>query len=183
MKWSKQPKVNPELMNLQPAVILLTGLSGSGKTTLAQALSKVIRKKGATPVILDGDDIRKIFGTTGFDEISRKQHNLRVGSLAAVLEEQGHVVIIALIAPYEDVRAQMKAMCSRFFEVYLSTPLEVCIQRDPKDLYKKAISGEIKDFTGVSAPYFPPAKPDLELNTAELGIEECTGMLADLIFE
>lgn len=163
--------------NIQPCVIFLTGLSGSGKTTLANKLSDLLKEKGITPILLDGDEIRNILQVTGFDEASRKKHNLSVGSLAALLESQGHIVIVALIAPYSDTRNQVRTMCRNFTEVYLSTNIKVCIERDTKGLYKKAMAGEIKEFTGISAPYQPPQNPELVLDTAVISAEEAAAKI------
>lgn len=161
----------------RPAVIFLTGLSGSGKTTIAKALVEKYKKKGIVPVLLDGDEIRKVIHQTGFDEDSRKKHNLNVGYMASLLESQGNVVIVSLISPYIDTRNEIRAMCKKFIEVYVSTDINVCIQRDPKGLYAKAIAGEIKDFTGISAPYHAPENPELLLDTNVLSVAACTGKI------
>jgi len=158
----------------KPAVIFLTGLSGSGKTTIAKALVEKYKKKGVVPVLLDGDEIRKVIHQTGFDEESRKKHNLNVGYMASLLESQGKVVIVSLISPYLDTRNEIRAMCKKFIEVYVCTDINICIQRDPKGLYAKAIAGEIKDFTGVSAPYYAPENPEVLLDTNVLSIAVCT---------
>lgn len=163
----------------KPAVIFLTGLSGSGKTTIARALVEKYKTKGILPVLLDGDEIRKVIHQTGFDEESRKKHNLNVGYMASLLESQGNVVIVSLISPYIDIRNEIRNMCNRFIEVHVNTDIKVCIERDPKGLYAKAIAGEIKDFTGISAPYYAPENPELLLDTAVLGIATC----ADKIFK
>jgi len=152
----------------EPAVVFLTGLSGAGKTTIAKVLIEKLRKKGVTPILLDGDEIRKAIHLDGFDESSRKRHNLNVGYMAKLLESQGKIVIVSLISPYEDIRNQIRAMCNKFIEVYVSTDISICIERDPKGLYKKALSGEIPEFTGLTAPYFAPKKPELVLDTATL---------------
>lgn len=123
--------------------------------------------------MLDGDEIRNVIKLTGFDEESRKKHNLNVGSMAKLLEAQGNLVIVSLISPYQEIRKQIRSMCNRFIEVYVATSLSLCIKRDPKGLYKKALSGEIKDFTGISAPYEPPEHPELVLDTATATAEEC----------
>lgn len=161
----------------KPAVIFLTGLSGSGKTTIAKALVEKYKTKGVVPVLLDGDEIRKVIHQTGFDEESRKKHNLNVGYMASLLESQGTVVIVSLISPYKDTRNEIRAMCKKFIEVYVSTDISVCIQRDPKGLYAKALAGEIKDFTGISAPYYAPDNPEVLLDTAELSIIACTNKI------
>lgn len=168
-------------VNIQPCVIFLTGLSGSGKTTIANKLSAVLKEKDITPVLLDGDEIRNILQVTGFDEASRRKHNLSVGALASLLEKQGHLVIVALIAPYSDVRNHVRAMCNNFTEVYLSTDINICIERDTKGLYKKAIAGEIREFTGISAPYQPPLNPELVLDTAMMSVEEAAEKIISCI--
>ncbi len=162
---------------ITPSVIFLTGLSGSGKTTIATAVQQQLKEEGILPVMLDGDEIRKITGFSGFDEESRKKHNLHVGYMASLLEAQGNIVIVALISPYEDVRNKIRKMCNHFIEVYVSTDIKTCIERDPKGLYKKAISGEIKDFTGISAPYYAPANPEIIIDTAILSVEDCTNKI------
>ena len=158
--------------NASPAVIFLTGLSGSGKTTIAKALMKKLQEKGVVPVLLDGDEIRNVIKQTGFDEQSRKNHNLNVGYMASLLETQGNFVIVSLISPYADTRNTIRGMCKNFKEVYVSTDIKVCIERDTKGLYAKAISGEIKEFTGISAPYFPPTDPEVNIDTAKSSVQE-----------
>ena len=126
-------------------VIWLTGLSGSGKTTIAKSLQIALQIRGIEPVMLDGDEIRGAMQLRGFDEQSRKTHNHYVGYMASIFEKRGHVVIVSLISPYADIRNQIRSICRNFMEVYVATPLETCIQRDPKGLYQKALAGEIKD--------------------------------------
>lgn len=164
-----------------PAVVLLTGLSGSGKTTLAGSVADTLKKRGILPVIMDGDDIRSWLQVKGFDAESRKEHNLAVGRWAALLESQGHIVLVALIAPFAEVRNQIRSFCRNFIEVHLCTSLEVCRARDTKGLYQKASSGELKEFTGISAPYFAPENPELKLDTALLDIDECTERILEKI--
>ena len=159
-------------LHAKPAVIFLTGLSGSGKTTIAKALMKKLQQKGIVPVLLDGDEIRNVIKQTGFDEQSRKNHNLNVGYMASLLESQGNFVIVSLISPYEDTRNTIRGMCKNFKEVYVSTDIKICIERDSKGLYAKAINGEIKDFTGISAPYFPPKNPEVNIDTATSTVQE-----------
>jgi len=156
----------------RPAVIFFTGLSGSGKTTIARALMAKFRKNGIEPVLLDGDEIRQAINQTGFDEYSRKNHNLNVGYMASLLEAKGHFVIVSLISPYEETRDTIRRMCKNFKEVYVSTLLEVCIRRDTKGLYAKALNGEIMEFTGISSPYFPPKNPEVTIDTDQLSIDK-----------
>lgn len=167
--------------NVSPAVVFLTGLSGSGKTTIAQKVIEKLRKKGFAPVLLDGDEIRDAIKLTGFDEESRKRHNLNVGYMAKILESQGKIVIVSLISPYDDIRKQIRGMCNKFIEVHVATDITVCIERDHKGIYQKAISGEIKDFTGISAPYYPPQNPELLLDTASMTTEACAAEIINLL--
>lgn len=163
------------------SVIWLTGLSGSGKTTIAKSLQIALQIRGIEPVMLDGDEIRNSMQLRGYDEQSRKTHNHYVGYMASIFEKRGHTVIVALISPYAEIRNQIRSLCNRFIEVHVSTQLETCIQRDPKGLYKKALAGELKDFTGVSAPYEAPLHPDISLDTATTHLDECTDQLLDLL--
>lgn len=163
----------------RPAVIWFTGLSGSGKTTIANNLMEKFKSKSAVPVLLDGDEIRHAIRQSGFDHDSRRKHNLNVGYISSLFEKQGNIVIVALISPYEDIRNEIRAMCTNFIEVYVTTSLEVCIERDVKGLYKKAIAGEIKNFTGISDPYFPPTKPEVKIDTSEMTVEACVNKIFD----
>ncbi|MEO6537775.1 MAG: adenylyl-sulfate kinase [Ferruginibacter sp.] len=119
--------------NATPAVIFLTGLSGSGKTTTAKELLKKFQQKGNVPAMLDGDEIRNVIKQTGFDERSRKNHNLNVGFMASLLQAQGNFVIVALISPYEDTRNTIRGLCKNFKEVYISTDIKVCMKKIPRD--------------------------------------------------
>lgn len=162
------------VLHVRPAVIWLTGLSGAGKSTIAYHLIKQFKLLGTAPVILDGDQIRRSLKQNKFDETSRKAHNLHVGKMAAGLEEKGKVVIVSLISPYADIRDQIRSFCQNFIEVYINTPLDLCIHRDPKGLYKKALSGEIQNFTGLTAPYFPPTNPEITICTDGMSVLQCS---------
>ncbi len=157
----------------KPAVIWLTGLSGAGKTTIANNLMEKFKSKSVVPVMLDGDEIRQAIRQTGFDRESRKKHNLNVGFIASLFEKQGNIVIVALISPYEDVRNEIRKMCTNFIEVHVSTELNVCIERDVKGLYKRAIAGELINFTGISDTYDVPSNAEVVIDTAQLSTEEC----------
>lgn len=166
---------------MKKGVVWLTGLSGAGKTTIANNLVAALRKNDCYPILLDGDIIRAVLQHNGFDEISRKEHNRMVGRLAKLLEQHQHLVIVALISPYREIRDEIRKRCDRFIEVYVSTDLETCSKRDSKGLYKKAIAGEISNFTGISAPYEKPLQPELELSTSLLTQEECTKLLLNYL--
>jgi len=168
---------NRQKSSPEPAVIWLTGLSGAGKTTIAGCLNELFRESGINPVLLDGDEIRKKLNVRDYDEESRKKHNLYIGYLASILEKEGKVVIVSLISPYSEIRDEVRKMCINFIEVYVSTKLEICIQRDTKGQYAKAVKGEIRDFTGVSAPYFPPACPEITVDNGSLTYRKCTEII------
>jgi len=165
---------------LQPAVIWITGLSASGKTTIAISLVEEFKKQNIQPELLDGDEIRDKLELHAFDEESRKKYNHTVGSMAAELERKGKIVIVSLISPYNDVRNAIRKICANFIEVYLSTSIATCMERDPKGLYRKALNGEIKDFTGVSAPYEIPQHPELILDTSCTDVDQCRNSIMKL---
>jgi len=151
-----------------PKVIWITGLSGSGKSTIAQELAKTLIDRTNQVRILDGDELRTtICKDLGFSEADRKENVRRAGEAAKKLINEGHTVIAALISPYAEDRQKVREMFEKdqFIEVYIDAPIEVCIQRDPKGLYAKAIKGEIKNFTGINSPYQAPTKPDIRITT------------------
>ena len=154
------------------AVIWFTGLSGAGKSTLARETYRRLSEAGIGAELLDGDAIRA-FSPTGFGRVDREAHVRRVGFLASRLEHHGVTVICALISPYAQSREWVREMCTRFVEVHVCTPLEECERRDPKGLYASARRGEIREFTGLDAPYEAPRNPDLVIDTTEVSIDEC----------
>ena len=170
---------------MKPGVIFFTGYSGAGKTTIGKELQDRLVKSGQKVIILDGDEIRNFFPNTGFDEASRKRHNLNVGYMASFFEKQGMICIVTLIAPYADIRNEIRKSCSRFFEVYVNTTLQDCEKRDPKGLYKKVRNGEIKDFTGIheTAPYEPPVNPEIKLDTSKNDLDSCTKQIISFLWQ
>lgn len=162
--------------------IWITGLPCSGKTTLAVALYAALCTRQPT-VILDGDEIRKtLCSDLDYSERGRFENVRRVGSLCTILNNQGVVVIAALVSPNNTLRELARTLVGgAFFEVFLSCPLAVCISRDTKGLYKKAIAGEIELFTGISAPYQAPANPELVLDSSKLSLsDEVSAVLGKL---
>ena len=168
-------------------VVWLTGLSGAGKSTLAIAAEDRLFRKGYQVYALDGDNVRHgLNATLGFSPEDRAENIRRVGEVAALFAEAGFIVLTAFISPYRSDRARARAAAERaspagFHEVYLQAPLAVCEARDPKGLYRRARAGEIADFTGVSAPYETPERPDLTVETGDRTVEQSVQTLIDYI--
>jgi adenylylsulfate kinase len=155
-------------------VVWLTGLSGSGKSTIAVDLEKRLCERGVRTYILDGDNIRHgLNKNLGFSPADRTENIRRIGEVAKLFTDAGVVALTAFISPYRADRDQVRAIMAAgdFVEVHVDCPVEVCEQRDVKGLYKKARAGEIKEFTGISAPYEAPEKAELVINTAGQSVE------------
>lgn len=166
---------------LAPAVIWLTGLPGAGKTTIAQRVGAGLRTRGVPVEQLDGDAVRAVFPGTGFSRAERDAHVRRIGFMASRLEAHGVFVVASFVSPYREARAAARALCRRFVEVYVATPLDECERRDPKGMYARARRGEITSFTGVDDPYEPPTAPELTLDTAAIGPDEAAGRILALL--
>lgn len=152
--------------------IWLTGLSGSGKTTISEALIEHFKDKRYIES-MDGDEIRKgLSKNLGFSKEDRNEHNERVIFCAKLLARNGVIVNVALISPYRKTRAFAKDEIQNMMEVFVKAPIETCIERDPKGLYKKALAGEIKNFTGIDDPYEEPLEPDLVVETDKESVDE-----------
>ncbi|MGB3634051.1 MAG: adenylyl-sulfate kinase [Rubrobacteraceae bacterium] len=150
-----------------------TGLSGAGKTTIAEIVERELHDRARRVEVLDGDIVRtNLSKGLGFSREDRIVNVLRIGFVANLLTRNGVGVIVSAISPYKEARDQVRRRVVDFVEVFVDAPLEVCAERDVKGLYKKAFAGEIKEFTGVSDPYEPPAAPDLTLKTEEETPEE-----------
>ncbi|AUS05849.1 adenylyl-sulfate kinase [Pseudotamlana carrageenivorans] len=158
-------------------LIFFTGLSGSGKSTLANALEERLNSEKKHTYVLDGDNVRRgINQNLGFSPEDRSENNRRIGEISKLFIDAGLVVLAAFVAPYQKDRQFIKDTVTpeNFVEVFVNTSLEVCEQRDVKGLYKKARAGEIKNMTGISAPYEAPINPDVEvshLNTIEESVD------------
>jgi len=162
----------------------LTGLSGSGKSTLANGLHQKLFEIGMHSIVLDGDNTRLgINKDLGFSNIDRIENIRRVAEITKLFVQTGHIVITAFISPFEKNRIQAKEIISKndFLEVFVDSSIETCEKRDVKGLYKKARSGEIKDFTGISSPYEKPNNSDIYINTNKLSISESVELLFEQI--
>ncbi|MBX9899786.1 MAG: adenylyl-sulfate kinase [Burkholderiaceae bacterium] len=167
------------------AIIWITGLSGSGKSTLAYALEQRLYQMGCRTFVLDGDNMRQgLCGDLGFSEEDRKENIRRVGETAKLFYEAGLIVIAAFISPKKEERDRVRALvpAGDFIEVYCECPLEICEQRDPKGLYKKARLGKIKNFTGLSAPYEAPVLMEISINSVELNVSASVENLIEFLF-
>lgn len=169
------------LMSQVPLLVWFTGLSGSGKSTMANMLESELHDRGYKTYILDGDNIRQgLCNDLTFTEKDRKENIRRVGEVSKLFIDSGVIVLSAFVSPFAKDRAHVKSVIgsSKFVEVFVDCPIEVCEQRDVKGLYKMAREGKIKNFTGVSSPFENPEKPDLILKTAEV---DSKILLSDLL--
>lgn len=166
------------------AVVWLTGLPASGKSTLAMALERRLFDLGWRAYTLDGDNVRRgLNADLGFSPDDRQENIRRIGEVAALFADAGTVCITAFISPYREDRARARAAAGphRFFEVHVNSDLATCERRDPKGHYRKARAGLLRDFTGVDAPYEPPANPDLEIDTGARAIDVSVAQLLDYV--
>ena len=156
-------------------IVWLTGLSGAGKSTIAMAMERRLFDEGNQVYVLDGDIVRTgLCEDLGFSSADRTENIRRIGEVARIMANAGLLVVVAFISPFRADRDRVRACmpAGRFTEVYVSTPLEVCEQRDTKGLYAKARAGELTDFTGISSPYEEPLSPEVEIPTERLSVEE-----------
>jgi len=165
-------------------VVWLTGLSGSGKSTLAHGIESELFNRSVHAYVLDGDNVRHgLNGNLGFSPEDRVENIRRVAEVAKIMADCGIVVITAFISPYRQdrLRAREITLASGvdFVEIYVNTPLNVCEQRDPKNLYKKARAGEIAQFTGIDAPYEAPESPDITLGTEKATVSESVALILE----
>ncbi|MEZ4887091.1 MAG: adenylyl-sulfate kinase [Chitinophagales bacterium] len=171
------------LLKQKAIVLWMTGLSGSGKSTIAQGLEQLLHQKGYLTKVLDGDNIRMgINNNLGFSEEDRTENIRRIGEVAKLFLECGVITICSFVSPTKAIRQQAKDIVGStdFLEVYINAPLAVCEERDVKGLYKKARAGQIKNFTGIDAPFEAPEN-GLEIRTDQTTIEEAVTQVFDYI--
>lgn len=172
------------LLGQRGVMIWFTGLSGSGKSTIALGVERELHKKGILCRILDGDNIRAgINSNLGFSAEDRRENIRRIAEVGKLFVETGIVTLAAFVSPTEEYRQMARNIIGEadFKEVYVSTPLQECERRDVKGLYARARRGEIKDFTGISAPFEAPSSPELDLDTSRLTLEECVRQVVEII--
>jgi adenylylsulfate kinase len=176
------PEERARLLEQKGATLWFTGLSGSGKSTIAYTLEHALVQNGHLAYVLDGDNIRHgLNSNLGFSPQDREENIRRIGEVARLFADCGVLTMTSFISPYRADRDKVRAIHARdqlpFIEVYAATPIETCEQRDPKGLYKKARAGQIKDFTGVSAPYEPPLNPEVTIDAATTSPQEAAVVL------
>lgn len=174
------PGERQQALRQRPLTVWLTGLSGSGKSTLATALDLRLMRSGHFSYVLDGDNVRHgLNSDLGFSPADRKENIRRIAEVARLMNDAGLIVITAFISPYREDRASARAIIgAEFFrEIYVSTPLTICEQRDPKGLYQKARQGQLAEFTGISAPYEAPQQADLTIDTSSGTSDACVERL------
>ncbi|AMA52251.1 adenylyl-sulfate kinase [Bacillus inaquosorum] len=166
------------------SILWLTGLSGSGKSTIANAAARELFEQGYQVIVLDGDNIRHgLNKDLGFSDEDRKENIRRIGEVAKLFVQQGTIVLTAFISPFREDREQVRQLveAGEFNEVYIKCDLDICEQRDPKGLYKKARNGEIPFFTGIDSPYEEPEAPELVLDSGQHDREECKNQLIEFV--
>jgi adenylylsulfate kinase len=168
-----------KLLKQKSKLLWFTGLSGSGKSTVANALDKSLNKIGKLTYLLDGDNVRLgINSDLGFSIEDRKENIRRIGEIGKLFVDGGSITLASFISPLKEDREMVrKALGEDFIEVFVDCPLEECEKRDPKNLYKKARAGEIKEFTGISSPYERPENPEVTVHTDTQTIEECVDVI------
>jgi len=183
-KITKEDRV--KLLNQKGATIWLTGLSGSGKSTIAVELEHALIENRHQAYILDGDNIRHgLNKNLGFSPEDRTENIRRIGEVAKLFTEANIITIAAFVSPYREDRDNVRKLLGHgeFVEIYVNCSLEVCETRDTKGLYKKARAGEVKDFTGISAPYEEPLNPELTIDSSKLSVEESTREILNYLEE
>ncbi len=174
------------LTGQKPVCIWLTGLSACGKSTIAMALEQVLIERKRLAYVLDGDNIRHgLNKNLGFTPEDRTENIRRIGEVSKLFVDSGMIVITSFISPYKDDRNMVRDFLEdgEFIEIFVDAPVEVCAERDPKGLYKKAMAGEIKGFTGVSpdAPYEAPDSPEIHIDSANKNVDQCVDQIVEYL--
>jgi bifunctional enzyme CysN/CysC len=172
------------LKNQKPAVVWLTGLSGAGKSTIANIVEKKLARMNRHTFLLDGDNVRHgLNKDLGFTDADRVENIRRVGEVSKLMTDAGLIVITAFISPFRSERDMVRQMIQsgEFYEIHIDTSLAAAEERDVKGLYKKARSGQLKNFTGIDSPYEPPVAPELRIDTTQLTAEQAADAIIALL--
>jgi bifunctional enzyme CysN/CysC len=167
-----------------PCVLWFTGLSGAGKSTIANFVESELYRRGNFTYLLDGDNVRHgLNRDLGFTDADRVENIRRVAEVARLMADAGLIVLVSFISPFRSERQMARGLFEegRFLEVFVDTPLEVAEERDPKGLYRKARSGELRNFTGIDSPYEPPEDPQLRIDTTALAPEQCAALVVGVL--
>lgn len=181
--WNQQyitKNKREELLFQKPCIIWFTGLSASGKSTLANGIEVELFKRSCKTYLLDGDNVRHgLNKDLGFSEADRIENIRRIGEVSKLFVDSGLIVLTAFISPFKSDRQIAKSLVGydEFIEVFVDTPIEICEQRDPKGLYKKARDGAIKNFTGIDSPYETPEEPQIHIKTENKTVQECVDIV------
>ncbi|MBQ1223165.1 MAG: adenylyl-sulfate kinase [Oscillospiraceae bacterium] len=186
MRWSGgslSAEERTRITGRKGLVVWMTGLSGSGKTTIAEETERRLLAEGIPAFILDGDKLRHgLCNDLGFSDADRSENIRRTAESAKLFRDSGTVAVVTLISPFRSARdAARKIVGDDFVETYVKASLDACISRDPKSLYKKALAGEIRSFTGIDSPYEEPENSDLVLDTESMSEEDCVEALISAI--
>ncbi len=174
-----------KILKQRGILLWFTGLSGSGKSTVATMLEQRLHDKGKLTYILDGDNVRHgLNKDLGFSSGDRIENIRRIAELSKLFVDAGIITIATFISPFIDEREKVKRLLGEDFkEIYVECPLEICENRDPKGIYKKARQGKIKDFTGIDSPYEKPLNADITIHTNENSLEECTSQIINYLYK
>ncbi|MCP4696185.1 MAG: adenylyl-sulfate kinase [Gammaproteobacteria bacterium] len=173
-----------ELNGHNSVVLWFTGLSGSGKSTLAHALEEELYQKGCRTFVLDGDNVRHgLCGDLGFSDADRTENIRRISEVSNLLVDAGQILLTAFISPFRADREKARNLVGNddFIEIYCRCSLEICEERDVKGLYRRARSGELKEFTGISSPYEEPLRPELIIDSGTDSLEKCVAQILEYL--
>jgi bifunctional enzyme CysN/CysC len=177
-------RARSDAMNQRARVVWLTGLSGAGKSTIANLIESELHRRGHYTYLLDGDNVRHgLNADLGFTQADRVENIRRVAEVAKLMVDAGLIVLVSFISPFRAERQMARALFEpdEFLEVFVDVPLEVAEQRDPKGLYKKARSGQLKNFTGIDSPYEPPQNAEIRIDTTACTAQEAARMVIELL--
>lgn len=184
--WNITKEDRCKIKGHRSAIIWFTGLPSSGKTTVARELDRTLHERGVHTYILDGDNVRHgLNKNLGFSREERRENIRRIAEVSKLFMDAGIITLCAFVSPYAEDRLEARGLVAdgEFIEIFLKCSVDVCMQRDPKQLYKKAMQGELKGFTGVDDPYEAPQRPEIVLETDKLAVSECVAKILNYLLE